>query len=175
MRCPSGIQPPNRARTRGWPALCLSSLDCPAAYIWLIRSYLADSLGKGDRVMVNRPAAPAQLGDPRGGEAVGDRAEGRRRRRLAQGGSRPGRTQRPAGERRPHLGSRPAIGSQRLRLTVTADSGGTATIRARRPLPVGVQRLQDPASARRSVAGTAAVGVRPAPCRFRARVGRRCA
>ena len=38
------------------------------------------------------------------GEAVGDRAEGRRRRRLAQGGSRPGRTQRPAGERRPHLG-----------------------------------------------------------------------
>jgi single-strand DNA-binding protein len=30
----------------------LSSLDCPAAYIWLIRSYLADSLGKGDRVMV---------------------------------------------------------------------------------------------------------------------------
>jgi hypothetical protein len=52
MRCPSGIQPPNRARTRGWPALCWSSLDCPAAYIWLIRSYLADSLGKGDRVMV---------------------------------------------------------------------------------------------------------------------------
>jgi hypothetical protein len=198
------------------------------------------------------------------GEAVGDRAEGRRRRRLAQGGSRPGRTQRPAGERRPHLGCpvpglwrrisassatawlpsrglnrpgftgtvlcpwfrgaawldshatvkafsnsigvsmprllwrrcrlwttsryskmssvtissarpRPAIGSQRLRFTVPAGSGGAATVRARRPLPAGARRLQAPAPARRSVAGTGAVGARPAPCRSRGRVGRRCA
>jgi hypothetical protein len=104
MRCPSGIQPPNRARTRGWPALCLSSLDCPAVYILADQKLPGRLPGQGRPGDGHRPAAPAQLGDPRGGEAVGDRAEGRRRRRLAQGGSRPGRTQRPAGERRPHLG-----------------------------------------------------------------------
>jgi single-strand DNA-binding protein len=38
--------------------------------------HLADSLGKGDRVMVTGPAAPAQLGDPRGRQAVGHRAGG---------------------------------------------------------------------------------------------------
>jgi single-strand DNA-binding protein len=37
--------------------------------------HLADSLGKGDRVMVTGPAAPAQLGDPRGRPAVGDEVE----------------------------------------------------------------------------------------------------
>ena len=65
--------------------------------------HLADSLTKGDRVMVTGRLRQRNWETP-GGDAVGDRAEGRRRRRLAQGGSPPGRTQRPAGERRPHLG-----------------------------------------------------------------------
>jgi len=50
-----------------------------------------------------------------------------------------------------------------------------ATVRARRSLPAGARRLQDPAPARRSVAGTAAAGARHAPCRSPGRVGRRCA
>jgi hypothetical protein len=66
MRCPSGIQPPNRARTRGWPALCLSSLDCPAAYILADQKLPGRLPGQGRPGDGHRPAAPAQLGDPEG-------------------------------------------------------------------------------------------------------------
>src|SRR5215218_8461004 len=57
--------------------------------------------GPGDG---HRPAAPAQLGDARGRQAVGHRTGGRRGRRLPQVGHGQGRTLEPARQRRPHPG-----------------------------------------------------------------------
>jgi Single-strand binding protein family len=61
--------------------------------------HLADSLS-GDG---HRPAAAAVLGDPRGGEAVGHRAGGRRGRGLSQVGHGQGRALESARQRRAQL------------------------------------------------------------------------
>jgi len=62
--------------------------------------HLADSLTKGDRVMVTGRLRQRSWETPEGDK------RSRRGRRLPQVGHRQGRTQLPAGQRRPHSGPR---------------------------------------------------------------------
>jgi single stranded DNA-binding protein len=61
--------------------------------------HLADSLGKGDRVMVTGRLRQRSWETPRRRQAVGHRDRGRRGRRLAQVGHGQGRALQPARER----------------------------------------------------------------------------
>jgi single stranded DNA-binding protein len=75
--------------------------------------HLADSLAKGDRVMVTGRLRQRSWGNPRGRQAVGHRDRGRRGRRLPQVGHRQGRTHQPARQRRPRQGPRAASRTRR--------------------------------------------------------------
>jgi putative transposase len=65
--------------------------------------HLADSLGKGDRVMVTGRLRQPSWGDPRRRPALGDRDRGRRGRRLPEVGDGQGGADQPARQRRTQL------------------------------------------------------------------------
>ena len=70
--------------------------------------HLAESLGKGDRVMVTGRLRQRSWGDPRGRQAVGHRAGDRRGRRQPEVGHGQSRTDQPARQQRTNSGSRAA-------------------------------------------------------------------
>jgi hypothetical protein len=66
MRCPSGIQPRTEREREDGQRFACHRWTAPQPTFWLIRSYLADSLGKGDRVMVTGRLRQRSWETPRG-------------------------------------------------------------------------------------------------------------